>query len=100
MSHDDFSNDEHDAIAAWEAKWVAGFIKDAGKHVAAGGLVSRGGYRRVFRDSPDWRDVDWQAEKLEEVAAEVLHGRNATVFENLVINPIRRRPGKSVKALA
>lgn len=97
-------DDRYDAIGASEARHASGFVKVAGKHKSADGLLSRGGYRRVL---PDYEDAEWldlekpeRLAELEEIKSKVLHGRNATIFEQLVLAPLRGERGKTVEELA
>ena len=84
---------------------AAGFYKKDGKHVSTDGLVSRRGYRRIVpagldedgRDGELWAD---NAQQLAELYKQVLRGRNATVFENLVIKPLLGQKGMTVAELA
>src|SRR5262249_44501478 len=89
-------------VEGFEAKWAAGYIKDAGKTVAADGLVSRRGYRRILPESGNREEIENDLEKLDEIAKQVLHGRNATIFEKLVIKPladgVRKPPVEGVAA--
>jgi hypothetical protein len=93
---------ERSGIAAFESKWAAGFRRIGGKRIAADGLVSRGGFRRILPDQQD--DGDdlklERVEKVQEIAAELLRGRTATVFENLVVAPLQGQAGATVEALA
>ena len=92
---------KRDKVGATEAKLAAGFTKIGGKHVAADGLVSRRGYRRIIPNAgtdPDW--LEYRAEQLAEIASKVLHGRNATIFEARVIAPLKGLPKWSVEDLA
>jgi hypothetical protein len=69
----------------------------------ADGLVSRGGYRRVLPDTDDVLDAElWaeNAERLADLAKQHLRGRNATVFEGLLVNPLLGRGGRTVQELA
>ena len=87
-------------IDSLEARRAAGFTKAGnGKHVMADGLVSRRGYRRILPDARDEHDRTWWEERADEVAAaaaEVLHQRNASVFQGLVLDPLQGKPRKSV----
>lgn len=90
-----------ESIDAFERRTArGGHSKVEGKHVGGGVLVSRRGYARVIRDT----DKAWLNENnidaLRETAARVLHGRNATIFEKHVINPLLGLPKVSVKELA
>jgi hypothetical protein len=91
-------------LARHESRRAAGFERVEGKHVKADGLVSRRGKRRILPDDDldKWREFrkDDQREKLERVAAEVLHGRNATIFGGLVLDRLCGKPGKTVEDLA
>lgn len=90
-------------VAGFEAKWAAGHTKIAGKHIAADGLVSKGGYRRILPDYKDAGDEVWdeiRRKQLEEIAGEVLSGRTATVFDALVLAPLRGKQGRTVEDLA
>jgi len=85
-----------------EAANAAGYTKVAGKHVAADGLVSRRGYRRILPESRNREEIEGDLEKLDEIAKQVLRGRNATIFEKCVIRPLedgsRRPPVEEVAA--
>jgi hypothetical protein len=63
------------------------------------GLVSKRGYRRIAPDEKRWLN-DNNIDELREIAARVLHGRNATVFEKHVTNPLIGLPKSSVRELA
>ena len=114
VDHDDYSSGS-DATAVkplgprtiegYEAKWAAGHSKVGGRHVAADGLVARSGRRRILPNEPDvaWLEDAWledAAEKLGKIAKETLHGRNATVFEGRVLDPLMGRRKRSVEELA
>ena len=73
--------------------------RESGKWRNPDSLVSRRGYRRVFREDKQWLDEN-NIEALQLTAARVLHGRNATVFEKHVTNPLIGLPKVSVKELA
>ena len=98
----DQDRDEHtDEIAAFENKWAAGFTKVDGRYVPADGLVNSKGRRLVFPDGgPDAAELDDWTDRLEVVAKQVLHGRNATVFEGRVLDPLMGRRKRSVEELA
>jgi hypothetical protein len=90
-------------IEGFESKRASGFAKVDGRHIAADGLVSRRGYRRIISDSSldrEWFDLDGRVEELAKIAKEVLHGRNATVFEGRVLNPLMGQPKLSIEELA
>jgi hypothetical protein len=70
----------------------SGHVKAAGKHISADGLVSRRGYRRIL-PSDDGGDAEAGRFLVEEVAKEVLRGREATIFE-------KRLAGVKLEALA
>jgi hypothetical protein len=94
------TGDQH---AAFEAKWAAGFVKVAGKHIKADGLVSRRGNRRII-PADLYEDVDeyLREDRIEMLAtaAKVLHGRNATVFEKLYLNPLQGKRQATREELA
>jgi hypothetical protein len=90
-------------IAAYEAKRATGFTSDgSGKRIAADGLVSRGGYRRIIpgETTEEENKREWRAEELATIAAEIFSGRNATIFEGRILNPLMGRPKRSVEDLA
>jgi hypothetical protein len=88
-------------VAGFEDRRAAGYYKQAGKHVAADGLVSRLGYRRILPNSgPDMALFEQRAEEVARLAKQVLHGRNATVFEGRVLDPLMGRSKRSVEELA
>jgi hypothetical protein len=88
-------------VEGFEEKRANGFTKVDGRHVPADGIVSRRGYRRIIPDSgPGAAWLEWRIEELARVAKEVLRGRNATVFEGRVLNPLMGRPKRSVEDLA
>ena len=93
-----------DKVAAAEVKWANGFVKVGGKHVAAQGLISRKGYIRITpnNDDNEWIEISKpdRLDELECIAAEVLHGRTATVFEGLVLAPLRGQSKRTVEELA
>ena len=95
---------ERSGVAAFESKSATGFRRIGGKRVAADGLVSRGGYRRIFpdHDDDDWADffMPGQVEELEKTARAVLRGRSATVFNKLVVAPLRGKTRSTVEELA
>ena len=90
-----------DKISKFENRRVSGFDRIGGKWSKADGLISRGGYRRILPESrsDSWL-LDYQIEELEDVAKEVLRERWATVFESLVLDPLRGKPGKTIDDLA
>jgi hypothetical protein len=90
------------SVAGYEAKWAAGYTKVGGKYIAADGLVSRGGFRRIIPEETDWDREKWaeRAAELADAAGKILHGRNATIFEGRVLDPLRGRPKRSVDDLA
>jgi hypothetical protein len=93
------------AVEGFENFRAAGFVKIGGRRLMADGLVSRGGYRRVFSDAlleTVWDREMWadRAQDLADLAGQYLGGRTATVFEGLVINPLLGRPGRTVDDLA
>jgi hypothetical protein len=84
-----------------EAFRGSGHAKAAGKHVSADGLVSRRGHRRILPDYETDHNL-WgeRADQLAEAAKRELRGRNATVFEGLVLNPLLGGQRRSVADLA
>jgi hypothetical protein len=73
--------------------------------LAAGGvdgLVSKRGYRRIIpgatREEQEWIENNTQI--LRNIAKELFHGRNATVFERRFLNPLDGQPKASVGELA
>ena len=89
------------SVEGFEEKWANGFTRVDGRHVPADGMVSRRGYRRIIPDSgPDAAWLEWRIEELARVAKEVLRGRNATVFEGRVLDPLMGRPKRSIDDLA
>jgi hypothetical protein len=112
VDSDDYSanSDSHIAggrggVDRFEARRASGFTKVDGRHVAADGLVSRIGYRRIIPEhllETVWDRETWadRAAELADVAGKVLHGRNATIFEGRVLDPLRGRPKRSVDDLA
>jgi len=89
------------SVDGFEAKWAAGFTKVDGRHVAADGMVSRRGYRRIIPESGPGREwFEDRAEDLAAAAKEALRGRNATVFDGRVLNPLMGRPKRSIEDLA
>jgi hypothetical protein len=88
-------------VEGFEDRWAAGFAKIDGRHVAADGMVSRRGRRRIIPDSgPGAAWLEWRIEELATVAKEVLRGRNATVFEGRVLNPLMGRAQRSIQDLS
>jgi hypothetical protein len=81
-------HDETDKLTRIIDTKDAGSLKIAGKTVTVDGLVSRGGKRRVFTDSPDYEWMELRAEQLREIARKVLTGRRRDVFELMVIGPL------------
>jgi hypothetical protein len=84
-----------------EAKYATGFSRQAGKHTAHTGPLTRGSGRlKIFPESTDLGKLYDDLEKLKKVAGQVLRGRNATIFEKLVIKPledgVRHPPVKEV----
>jgi hypothetical protein len=84
-----------------EAKYATGFSRQAGKHTAhTGPLTRRSGRLKIFPESIDQDQLYDDLEKLRAIARQVLHGRNATIFEKLVIKPladgVRHPPVKDV----
>jgi transposase-like protein len=100
------------AIDAYEARRAGGFTKVGGKYVMADGLVSRQGFRKILPEGPGrmFTDLvtnmpehlltDMLVGELVALAKKVLHQRNATVFEGLVLNPLLGEPRVTVAALA
>jgi hypothetical protein len=89
------------SVEGFEEKWANGFTKVDGRHAPADGIVSRRGYRRIIPDSGPGREwFEDRAEDLANIAKEVLRGRNATVFEGRVLNPLMGRPKRSIEELA
>jgi hypothetical protein len=104
---DDRHSADEDPIASFEARWAAGFTKEGdGKHVMADGLVGRSGRRRILPADAGVKTAeldDWRWEKTDELVAaakEVLHQRNASVFQGLVLDPLEGKPRRSVESLA
>jgi hypothetical protein len=67
------------------------------------GVLSRRGLRRIPPLIYRGLDREWieeHAEELSELAKDILHGRNATVFEGRVLDPLEGRPKRSVEDLA
>jgi len=91
-------------LQGYESKWAAGYTKTSGKTVAADGLVSRNGYRRILpeNDDSEWLECskDYRLDELEDIAKQIFHGRNATVFEALFLAPLRGESGRTVEDLA
>src|SRR5262245_28924615 len=91
-------------IDSLEARRAAGFTKAGnGKHVMADGLIARSGNRRILPDAREEHDWTWWQERADELVAaatEVLRGRNASVFQGLVLDPLQGKPRKSVRSLA
>ena len=85
-----------------QAKWAAGYTKVGGKHITADGLVSRRGYRRIIpgitQQEREW--LEEHTSKLREIAKRVLHGRNGTIFQKCVINPLLGERKSSVEEMA
>lgn len=90
-----------DRLAAFEAKSAAGFVKVGGKHIKADGLVSKRGNRRIIPAGyeEDKMLVEDRIERLA-TATKVLHGRNATVFEKLYLNPLQGKRKATAEELA
>jgi len=73
-----------------EAKYATGFTREAGKHVAHTGPLTRdSGRLKIFPEGKDWEWIEENTAILQDTAKQVLHGRNATIFENCVTNPLR-----------
>src|SRR5262249_47232492 len=91
-------------VQGFESKWASGYTKTAGKTVVCDGLVSRKGNRRILPNDDDdgWleRCKEYRLDELEAIAKEIFHGRNATVFEGLVLAPLRGERGRTVEELA
>jgi hypothetical protein len=88
-----------------EARWAAGYTKIAGKHVVNPGLLTRdSGRLKVLPESISAEEREkWlgRAIELDEIAKKELHGRNATIFEGRVTDPLLGRgPRRSAKELA
>ena len=91
------------AIEIWDRERVSGFTRDplTRKLVVKDGRTSRSGYRRILPESrPDDWHVEYQIEELEDVVKAVLREKKATIFEALVLDPLRGRPGKTIDDLA
>jgi hypothetical protein len=90
-------------IELWEMVTAQGFRKVGGKHVATG-PTSRNGYRRILPAKGDdfWHEnvKPEQVDSLHSIAREVRRGRNAAVFDALVLAPLRNEPKRTVKDLA
>jgi hypothetical protein len=98
-----FKESPSNRFEQFEAKLTSGFVETkSGKHVAFGGLTDRKGRRKVFPMQTD--EEAWTAEintnELMDIAETILHGRNATVFEGLVLRPLRGLPKRTVDDLA
>lgn len=78
----------HDPGGSIEAKWASGHTKVAGKHVANPGLLQRGGKAKILPESNNREEIECDLEMLREVANQVLHGRNGTIFNRHVIEPL------------
>jgi hypothetical protein len=112
VESEDYSANSDSQIAAarggidrFEARRAAGFTKVDGKHVAADGLVSRRGYRKIIPEhllETVWDREKWadRTAELADVAGKVLRGRNATIFEGRVLDPLKGRSKRSVEELA
>jgi hypothetical protein len=66
-----------------------GHVKVAGKHIAADGLVSRGGYRRILPDRTTPWNPEWE-EQTRHAAESVLQGRDLRIFERAFLEPVIR----------
>lgn len=89
-------------VAAYDAKAHSGFVRKNGKHVAWSGPLQRNGRVKIFDDKSG--HDKWLSEQnhheLIDIASKVLHGRNATVFDGLVLDPLRGQPKRTVESLA
>jgi hypothetical protein len=87
-------------VDRYEARQARGYDKIAGKTVPVDGQVARSGSRRILpeKDDPQTRLI--LAEKLKVLIPEVLHGKNATIFEALVLNPLYGKPKRTPEELA
>ncbi len=88
------------ALERFENRIAAGYVKVAGKHVAADGLFSRRGYRRVVRDGPDITWFEDRRERVLELSDGLFRGRNATIFEGRVLAPLRGERRRTIAELA
>jgi len=84
-------------IEGFEDRQASGFKRVAGRHVAADGLVSRRGNRRIIPDhllETVWDRDKWadRTAELADVAGKIFHGRNATIFEGRVLDPLMGKP--------
>jgi hypothetical protein len=91
--HESVVGDSH--RGSFEAKCASGFTRQAGKHTDYSGPLTRGGRLKIFPDSSSEVEIQHDLEILQDIAKRVLHGRNATIFQKLVIEPLadgRRHP--------
>jgi hypothetical protein len=101
-----FQDDDDGDAGSWsaldrhEARQAAGYEKIAGKHQPVDGLVARSGNRRILPEDDDPQTRLILAAKLKELIPEVLHGKHATIFEALVLNPLYGKPKKTAEELA
>jgi len=93
---------DRDRLEQFEAKQATGFVKKFGKHAAVSGITDRSGRLKLLASQTE--EEVWAAEisrhELIEIAERVLHGRNATVFDGLVLRPIRGLSKRTVDDLA
>src|SRR5262249_36135156 len=76
-------------VENFERRWSGGSSRDgSGKWRNPDGLVSRRGKRRIVPESRNSDEIECDLWLLREIAEQVLHGRNATIFEKLVIKPL------------
>src|SRR5262249_13153455 len=91
-------------VQGYESRWAAGYTKVAGKTTVADGVLSRGGFRRILPNDDDdgWLKhcKEYRLRELEDIAKDIFHGRNATVFEGLLLAPLRGERGRTVEELA
>src|SRR5690349_2947476 len=86
-----------------EAKYATGFTRQAGKHTAHTGPLTRGGRLKIFGEVSAAERDKWRqrAAELDEIVKKELHGRNATIFEGRVTDSLLGRgPKRSAEELA
>jgi hypothetical protein len=88
---------------SFEAKLASGFARQAGKHTAYSGPLTRGGRLKVFDEEVSAEELEeWgdRAGEAIELAKKLFHGRTATILDGRLINPLRGQPRRSVEDLA
>jgi hypothetical protein len=88
---------------SFEAKLASGFARQAGRHTAYTGPLTRGGRVKIFAETVGAEQLDEWTERVPELAKlakELFRGRNATILEGRILNPLLGKPQRSAEDLA